>query len=225
MKITKILFLLLFVSTVTFAQLTNLEKQYGVSLEIKDRLLNELFEAQQLFDNGQYRETLQILLRVAKADPVIFNTYESIYNVSKKLKFTNQEIMNCFKTGKKIYFDSDEISFFLGELHCINKDYKNALIEYNQAIAMMTTKKIKSNHTPYYFSGRGYCNMQLTSFSDAEKDYSQFLARKPNDAVGLLNRGFCFYKLGNMQKAKSDWKIASEKGSSEAKNCLNKISQ
>jgi hypothetical protein len=65
----------------------------------------------------------------------------------------------------------------------------------------------------------------LMMFSNAENDYSDFLALKPKNTLGLLNRGFCYYKLGETEKAKIDWKIASDYGSREARELLQKLNQ
>lgn len=223
MKFAITFFLSLLVCAVSFAQVSQKEKEFGVTAETKNNALNELYLADRLYEDKSYYETYEILLRVAKADPVILNTYENLYRVSVKLNKYNNEVIDCFLTAKKIYTDNCEINFFLAELLSHRKEYEKALAEYDNAITIQNKNKIKSFYTPYFYSSRGFCHIQLASFSLAEKDYSNFLEIYPRNMIGLLNRGYCYYKLGDIEKAKQDWEVASNFGSTEAKAFLNKF--
>lgn len=224
MKIIIIISLLSFIFQFASAQLSPMEKVYGISIETRNNSFNELFRAEKLMDKKKYDECFPILIKVAKDDPVILNTYESLFKVSIQLKIYSDEVIDIFTKGKNIYNDHDEISFFIAELLTLKKEYKKALTEYDNAIEIQKNSKNKTIHSPFYHSSRGFCHIQLKSYSQAEKDYSNFLESNPNNAIGLLNRGFCYYKLGEIEKAKKDWKIASENGSSEAKEFLQKLS-
>lgn len=224
MKIFNTIIFLFFTIQFASAQLSTLEKMYGVTVEARNNSFNELFRAEKLMDKKKYDECFPILIKVANTNPVILNTYESIFYVSIQLKNYSNEVIDILTKGKEIYNNHDEISFFIAELLTLKKEYKKALIEYNNAIEIQKNNKNKSIHSPFYYSSRGFCHIQLMSFSQAEKDYTNFLEINPKNPIGLLNRGFCYYKLGEIEKAKKDWKVASENGSDEAKEFLQKLS-
>lgn len=220
---TFILLSILFIFTTSEAQVSPKEKEFGVSVETKNNAINELYLADRLYEDGSYEEAFKILVGVAKADPVLLNTYENLYKVSVKLKRFNDDVIQHFVVASKIYDNNCEMSFFLAELLSHRREYQKALTAYESAISIQSTNKYKSMYSPYFYSSRGFCYIQLNAYTLAEKDYTQFLDIFPKNTIGLLNRGYCYYKLGNMEKAKTDWQIAATYGSSEAKEFLKKI--
>ncbi|HET6996284.1 MAG TPA: tetratricopeptide repeat protein [Chitinophagaceae bacterium] len=127
---------------------------------------------------------------------------------------------------------------FLNRGYCYyqQKDYANAEKDYLQALALpnpnkdllwdnlsllyydqgnyqksieYSTKRVElnpKNHVPYI--DRGLCYRILKKYKEAEKDFNQSLAIKPDFYRALGYRSFLYYDLGQYQKALEDASMA-----------------
>ncbi len=80
-------------------------------------------------------------------------------------------------------------------------DYKKALEDYDQAIALDKTE-------PDYFLNRGLVKEKLKDTQGAYSDYTAAIRLQNNFGMAWLNRGNLLAKLGKLQEAIEDYSVA-----------------
>ena len=84
------------------------------------------------------------------------------------------------------------------------KAYKKAINDYSQAIELGIEDLDKE--LSYFF--RGFSKYMLNDYKGAVKDYTKVIEINPNNIEAFNNRGLAEEKLGNIENAKLNYKLA-----------------
>lgn len=216
-KLTLILFIL---TTVHFATLGQVE--YNITIEDRNMAIDLTNEAIINIKEKKADDAIDKLIKAISIDSTYRDTYLQLFQAGI-LKISNSgRVMKELQKGKRIFQEDDELNFYCGELYRLNSDYKNAILEYSNAITFAKTNGEDFYLVPYYYLNRGNCYQKETQLNKALGDYNYLIKLKPDLLSALTNRGVCLYKLGKKDEACKDWNTAMGKGYSPAKEYYNK---
>ena len=201
--------------------------KHGFPTEVTDDpLLNFLLSSADQFPHGEERRLFYVALTRAKKHVYILSNSESRSKFVKEIThIENPDLPICDWCGsqlieRKSHFKSEyyysccnfhvcnfsrKISF--EEIYdkannlLKNKNYKDALVIYNQAI-----EKNSRSYMAYY--ERGYCYTNLGKKSEAKNDYSISISINQSFARAYYWRGGVNYDLGDYVSSANDWKKA-----------------
>lgn len=91
----------------------------------------------------------------------------------------------------------------------IHKDFIGAIDDYNKSI------EINPKH-PWAYNGRGEAKQILNDLTGAIADYSISIENYPTHGAGYVYRGYAMFKIGEKDRAHSDWNKAGELGEKDA---------
>lgn len=89
-----------------------------------------------------------------------------------------------------------------------------AIQHYNNAISY--------NKIAIFYNNRAFSKSKINYFTDAIEDYDKAIKLAPENAIYIANRGMLFYNNNRADLAYNDWKKATELGSTNAKEWLQK---
>lgn len=119
------------------------------------------------------------------------------------LEISTQELPDDFD----LFVQQAKISFY-------RRDYMKAIQSYSKAIEIDS-----SNVEIYYERGKMYYEEQM--FENAITDLQKYLSEYPTNTDCLIKLGYAHYKIGEIDKAKSDWENAVTHGESKGQNYIN----
>ena len=96
----------------------------------------------------------------------------------------------------------------------------------NRTVLHTETFKFISNaifEQVYYNYKSGILEMQKGDFLSAVNFFNKCLEANSNELDVLYNRGFCFYKLNELEKACNDWNKIKELKSSKADKLIDRF--
>jgi len=195
---------------------------YGqIMLDDHNEAVEFINDSQVLIQNKQYNEAIPKLEAAVKLDSTIRDAYLLIYKAGYYARNTETPKL-YLKKAKSIFLEDDEIVYYLGKIYQTEKDYDNALIEFNYAI-----KYSKENGENYpivydYYASRGVCYLNQDKYEKALEDLNYSL--KLNDTKGSVyaNRGLALYKLKKYDEACTSWNRARELGITSVENYITK---
>ncbi|SDS50030.1 Tetratricopeptide repeat-containing protein [Formosa sp. Hel1_31_208] len=141
---------------------------------------------------------------------------DAYVNLSKILVYKNLRTEGIVQLKKALKYDEnnsnilDELAKQLLYIH----DFDSA-VNYNSVLINLNPNKF------HYYLNRGLCYLQLNKFEESIKDYNKSIELNDNISHAYYYRGLAHLQLGNNQ-ACIDWKIALEKGFTDAKPYLDK---
>ncbi len=196
------------------------EKNYNISFETRNEAIAAYNKGCKLIESDKPQEGINQLIKSIRIDSTLFKTYGTLFKASMIAENYTDSLLNYFFIAKRIFDADDNICYYVAEIYRARKQYRNAILEYTNAINFSKSDSVKTSNYPYYFSGRAFCYTQKSSFALAVNDYSVCLELKPRDAVMLVNRGVCYQKLKEDAKAVADWEKAAKLGHPTAKEYL-----
>jgi tetratricopeptide (TPR) repeat protein len=196
------------------------EKNYNISFEARNAAIEAYNKGCKLVDSDKTNEGIMYLTKSIRIDSTLFKTYGTLFKASMISENYTDSLLNYFFIAKRIFDADDNICYYVAEIYRARKQFRNAILEYTNAIDFSKSDGAKSSNYPYYFSGRAFCYTQKNSFALAVNDYSVCLQLKPRDPVMLVNRGVCYQKLKEDAKAVADWEMAAKLGHPTAKEYL-----
>lgn len=223
MKKALLIFALLNISFAVLAQSPQKEKVYEVDMGARNAAIDNLTKAQQLIAAKQPDKSLHYITSAIKADSTLFESYGALYKACVTQKNYSDSIFSYFYIGQRIFTDSDDLCYFVGELFRFRKDYKKAIDQYTNAINLNTNKEEKSFYLPNFFSQRAFCYVKENRYKEAAEDYTTALKIDPEDELVLINRGVCYQKMKDDKKAVADWEKAVSLGSKLGQEYLDKL--
>jgi len=195
---------------------------YGqIMLDDHNKAVEFINESQVLIQNKQYSEALPKLEAAVKLDSMIIEAYLLIYKAGNYAR--NTAISKLYlKKAKSIFQESDEIAYYLGKIYQTEKDYDNALIEFNYAI-----KYGKKNGENYpivydYYASRGVCYLSQDKYEEALADLNYSLKLDDTKGSVYANRGIALYKLKKYDEACTSWNKAYELGITSVESYITK---
>ena len=104
------------------------------------------------------------------------------------------------------------------------KDGRKVKVKRTYPIKFMMKKMVKGHYVEVNSMrsyNRGVEFMNGGNIEDAIVEYTVALTKSPKYIDALYNRGVCYYKVGEMEKACEDWESAKELGDNEVQSLLN----
>jgi len=201
------------------------KRVYTVDLEVRNNLIPLVNKAKSLIVKNEFEEAIGILVMVNKSDSVLADVYHDIYKAAVLSKNTSDSVLNCLKTGKRIYAEDAEITYFNAEIIRLRKNFAYAIELYTEAINQSVSEVEKSLYYPEFFKNRAYSYSKLQNYIAAQKDYSEYLQYNKSDAAIYMNRAICYLNSDNKKLALEDFKKSFELGNMNAQLYIDKLSK
>jgi len=161
---------------------------------IKGLIYKETFDTVRAIDNFQ--------ITVDK-EPDHYEAYMMLGSLYSKQK--NNLAIDYFNNAKRLVPQSIEAYYMSGMHYQGMQNYDSALVEYENII-----NNIDSTYYPAHFNA-GYINMQyLGNYEKATGYFSGAINYNKQYAEAFHNRGYCYEKLNEFEKARKDYKKAME---------------
>ena len=158
--------------------------------------------------NENFSKAVEDYKKALRMDPYNFSLYVNIASVYGAME--QWEEATKYVEDYLGYFPGDPKAIGLcGDMYYQNGNYLNALKCYN-----LNLKNNPSN--PNYYKSRGKAYLATNMDRYALNDFSMALDINPEDPELYINKGLALQKLGQKEKACSNWKKASQLGSKEA---------
>ena len=110
----------------------------------------------------------------------------------------NEVSLKAFQRAKVLSSQQKELTEYLAILYFENSKMDSAEFYFTQLITRDTTRNSS------YYSNRAICRFYLTKYVDAIKDYDAALQIDPNMMNAVGERGLCYVKLNDKEKACKD---------------------
>jgi len=189
-------------------------QDYTVSLDDRDSAINITNRAVRKIHSKEYNQAIRLIIDAVNYDSTFRGVYTVMYNASVAAKNFSPEVKGVLGKGNRIFNDDDEISFYLAEIYRMNNEIDSALNLYTHSINLSKINGEDFDLVYLYYFNRGNCFLKKEQYQLAIEDYDYSLKLKPNNANVLSNRGVCFYRIKENDKACDDWKKSSELGNS-----------
>jgi tetratricopeptide (TPR) repeat protein len=190
-------------------------------LDDHNKAVELINDSQGLIQNKQYNEAIPKLEAAVKLDSTIRDTYLLLYKAGYYAGNTETPKL-YLKKAKSVFLEDDEIAYYLGKIYQTEKDYDNALIEFNCAI-----KYGKKNGEDYpivydYFASRGAVYLSQDKYEEALKDLNYSLTLNDTKGSVYANRGIVLYNLKKYDEACTSWNRAHELGITNVESYITK---
>ncbi len=159
-----------------------------------------LQQAKELFNQKDFRKSIELLSRVTALDPYHHQAYYHLglsYRYTDRLHQSLEALEKC--AALKPDFPDYLSELGIGLFHLERK--KEALTALNRA------QELDSGN-PYRYSTRAYIRSVMEDSDGAILDYKKCIELDPKDAIAHNNLGMIFEKQGKLAEAKEYFKIA-----------------
>ena len=182
-------------------------------------LNNQGYEA---LEQGNYEQAKDLLWQAIARDSSVAAYYE---NLALACQRSNDQagLLKCYATAKKNIPDNPQIFYYSGDALQNASRYKEAIQDYDRAIALSQNDEPPLLHLYYFNRGNSY--LKLKQFQKAAENYNQSLKILPQHAPSYANRGMARYNLKNRDGACSDWQSAYDNGYEPASTYQKKFCQ
>jgi len=119
------------------------------------------------------------------------------------IKITFLSVLLIIFGGFQSCVDKSRTFYEKGVAHFENKNYKDAILEFNQAIEEDT------NFSEAYYK-RGVANIYLEGYESAINDFNKAVELDPENTFLLVYRGDAYGQTGEYNKALTDYKTVLE---------------
>lgn len=201
------------------------DKVYEVDMELRNTMIPQVNKAKKLIRENEYAKAVTILEDVIKVDSVWGEIYSDLFKACVLSNDLSDKVLDCFRKGKRIYSDDDEMCYFNAEIFRLRGNYVQAISLYSEAIKLGDGMPEKSVGYFNCLKNRAFCHSKLKKYPEAIADYSAYLKYRLDDSVVYINRGICYLNSGNKNKALVDFKKALELGNKNAQVYINGISK
>ena len=201
-----ILFLLLMTCVSAYAQEEEGDEIVITMDNEANGLNNQGYEA---LEQGNYEQAKKLLWQAIAIDSSVAAYYE---NLALACQRSNDQagLLKCYATAKKHITDNPQIFYYSGDVLQNAKRYKEAIRDYDRAIALSQEDEPPLLHLYYFNRGNSY--LKLKQFQQAVDNYDQALEILPQHAPSYANRGMARYNLKNRDGACADWQSAYDNG-------------
>jgi tetratricopeptide (TPR) repeat protein len=169
--------------------------------------------ANQLLDEGRYREAIVKYKKVASLTP----DYEfTDYNLASAYHNIDMPDSAMYYIDKYLqHIADDDFAYNLkGNIYFYKKDYGNALSFYHKAINI-------NNYRPAWFANRGDTYMALNDMDNAVEDYLYCLRLEGNQYIVYNKLGACYDKKKEYKQAISFYTVSAALNESEPNAYVN----
>ncbi|NJX16146.1 tetratricopeptide repeat protein [Tamlana crocina] len=179
---------------------TGAKEDYAKAYMLDDSFIDALYSlACVKFELGEYEEAIEDFNTVIKKVPNQPNTYilrAAAYRALENYEKAAQDYSTA------IYIEPSADAFYnRGAFYMDIKYYQQANDDLNKAI------RLNSNHAFAYFY-RGASHLMLGKFTDAISDFNKSIAFDANDFDARLGLAIAYYKLKDVENAKTNFKRA-----------------
>jgi tetratricopeptide (TPR) repeat protein len=210
MKRLYLFFYFIILSTFSFAQ---------VDVEAHNKAVGLTEEGSKAYEGQDFRTAISKLSKALEYDREIKDTHlilSHAWGKSGNIKKQREVLTNA----KSIFFDDDEIIYYLGMTYYNEHRLEEALKELTEAIDL-TKENGEDYPTVYlYYSNRGIIYLKKAMYSDALADFNKSLELNEMNKSVLTNRGYVLYKLKRTNEACKSWLKAKELGESSVTSYL-----
>lgn len=178
-------------------------------------------KAQELIENGDMVGATQFLTVAVRTDSTVREAYLKFYTIGDVERYRHLAI-DVLNKGKNIFVEDDELRYYLGCLHQMNKDYDVAIQEFSDAITLSKMNGEDFYLEPSYYSSRGACYLYKEKYEEALVDFDKALILHKQKGPSYANRGIALYKLKRTNEACVSWQKAEKAGISSVSTYLEK---
>ena len=197
-------------------------QNYIVSVEDRNKAIDLTNKAVESIKEKKVEDAVSSLSMAISIDSTFRPAYLRLYEACMKDNSHFDVLISNLKKAKRLFWDDDELCFYLGEVYRKKNDLSNAILEYSAAVSKVSQKEERSNLVPNYYFNRGVCYLKQEMIDAALLDFNSAIELKPDYTYALLNRGICAMKKGRKDEACSDWGKAFELGFSLAKEYMDR---
>lgn len=193
-----------------------------ILLEDHNKAVGLINKSQELIKQGSFPDAINNLKEAIKADSTIRDAYTLIYQAFLKSENLSGQ-KEYLEKAKKLFSDDDEFFYYSGKLYQKKGDFKNAIIEFTEAIKF---SKINGEDYPIvydYHSSRGICFLKLDKFNEAVEDFNYAIKLNDKKSGIYSNRGYALFKINKKEEACESWKKATELGDNSANSYIVKF--
>ncbi len=200
----------------------NGQTNYVVDVDDRNLAMDLMGQAEVYLEDKNCKEALSYLLRALSIDSVLKETYLLVYKVWLKDKSCKDAVIDVLEKGKRIFYDDDELCFYLAEVYKDSSKLPEAILEYTNATNYAKRNGEDFYLVHYYYFNRGNCLLQMKMYDGALQDYNYTIKLKPEFAAAFYNRGVCLFMKGKKEGACQDWQVALDMGYEASKQYLDK---
>ena len=198
------------------------QKSYVVDMDNRNLALDLMDKAQTYLDDKKSEEALSSLVKAISVDSVLKETYLMVYQVWLSDKSNKDTVVRALEKGKRIFYDDDELCFYLAEIYKDSSELPEAILEYTNATNYAKRNGEDFYLVHYYYFNRANCFMQMKMYDGALQDYNYTIKLKPEFAAAYYNRGVCLYMKREKEDACRDWQKALDMGYEASQKHLDK---
>src|SRR5688572_2795156 len=109
-------------------------QDYGISLDDRNEATLLTNKAIQHIKENKASDAIALLLKAIAVDSIYRDAYVQLYKASTMSSSHTDVVFKSMNKAVKLFYDDDELIYYMGELYLLKQDSSNALIQYTNAI-------------------------------------------------------------------------------------------